>query len=149
MICFGLIYINLQWVAKHPKDHLLSQMHGEGQLILREILENYLGPVVLGVAVVLGLMSGVKAATEWESVLLYLNSTPFGTVDPQLGKDLGFYIFSLPFVHFVQSWLMGNLALKPARARSPAAACLPIPSLPRRCASADPARSRARCMRRN
>jgi uncharacterized membrane protein (UPF0182 family) len=111
VICFGLIYLNLQWVAKHPKDHLLSQMHGEGQLILREILENYLGPVVLGVAVVLGLMSGVKAATEWESVLLYLNSTPFGTVDPQLGKDLGFYIFSLPFVHFVQSWLMGNLVL--------------------------------------
>jgi len=111
LICAGLVYVNLTWVAKHPKDHLLSNIHGEGQLLLRQVLENYLGPVMLAVAVVLGLMSGMKAASEWEALLLFLNATPFGVVDPQLGEDLGFYVFSLPFVHFVQGWLMGTVVL--------------------------------------
>ncbi len=111
VVCFGLIYANLQWAARHPKDHLFSQLQGQGRDLLKEVLENYLGPVVLAVSAVLGIMSGTRAAAEWESLLLMLNGTPFGQVDPQLGKDLGFYLFQLPFIHFAQGWLMGILVL--------------------------------------
>ncbi|MBI5136439.1 MAG: UPF0182 family protein [Nitrospirae bacterium] len=111
VICFALVYANLSWAARHPKDHLLSQVYGPGQQMLKNVLERYLGPVVLAASVVLALMAGVKAAARWEDLILLLNATPFGRLDPQLGRDLGFYVFQLPFIHFAQGWLMGNLVL--------------------------------------
>ncbi|MFQ5508999.1 MAG: UPF0182 family protein [Leptospirillia bacterium] len=109
--CFGLIYFNLRAAAGYPKDHLYKLMDTPSQIMLREVFENYLGPLVLAVAGVIALMSGMKASVQWESLLLFQNGTPFGQSDPQLGKDIGFYVFGLPFIHFIQSWLMGVLML--------------------------------------
>ncbi len=39
--------------------------------------------------------------------LRYLYQQPFGSTDPIFGKDVGFYVFSLPFYIFVQTWLLG------------------------------------------
>ena len=33
----------------------------------------------------------------WELLLKFINSTPFGEVDPLFSKDIGFYLFKLPF----------------------------------------------------
>ena len=38
-------------------------------------------------------------------MLAYLNQTPFGVNDPFFGKDVGFYIFSLPFMRLLQQHL--------------------------------------------
>lgn len=35
-------------------------------------------------------------------VLSYLNQQPFGSNDPVFNKDIGFYVFSLPFYVFVR-----------------------------------------------
>lgn len=42
------------------------------------------------------LFLGLIAASSWQDVLLFLNSTQFGIPDPVFGKDVAFYIFSLP-----------------------------------------------------
>ncbi len=54
---------------------------------------------------------GTIAAGQWDVILRYLNREPFGVVDPQFGKDVGFYVFTLPALHFVYSWLMGAAIL--------------------------------------
>ena len=107
LICFGLVYVNLSALARHPKDHLFRVMDPEAALMLKDTLDRFLGPVVLAASIVFALMSAMGAAGQWENLLLFLNATPFGNVDPQLGKDIGFYVFQLPFVHFLQGWLMG------------------------------------------
>ena len=111
LVCFGLVYPNLKVVAAHPKDRLYVMLEGEQSLQLKLVLDQYLGPVVIALAAVIALMSGFKASTEWEHVLRFMNATEFGRVDPQLGKDLGFYVFELPFVHYIQGWLLGTLML--------------------------------------
>lgn len=111
LICFGIVYINLKIAVRAPKDRLYQMLVGEGQLVLKDILDNYLGPLVLAIAAVIAIMSGIKASGEWENLLLYANHIPFGRTDPQLGLDIGFYMFQLPFIHFAQSWLLGNLLL--------------------------------------
>ena len=40
-------------------------------------------------------------AAEWETWLYFLNATPFGRADPILGRDIGFYVFTLPLLERV------------------------------------------------
>ncbi|MFH1409164.1 MAG: UPF0182 family protein, partial [Nanoarchaeota archaeon] len=45
---------------------------------------------------------GMFLSSQWIVVLQYLNQQPFGLVDPIFGKDVSFYVFSLPF--FMVVW---------------------------------------------
>ena len=36
----------------------------------------------------------------WMSVLTYINQTPFGVNDPVFGKDVAFFVFSLPLIEY-------------------------------------------------
>jgi uncharacterized membrane protein (UPF0182 family) len=63
----------------------------------RQVLVPYLRWLRLGVALFLGALAGVGASAAWRTVLLWINRVPFGERDPQFGKDIGFYVFELPF----------------------------------------------------
>ena len=60
--------------------------------------ERLIKPIALIAAFVLALFAGNWGALQWEKLLLYRNMLPVGTTDPILGKDIGFYLFSLPFL---------------------------------------------------
>jgi len=55
-------------------------------------------------AALVALFVGFYAASRWDTILLYLYAVPFGRTDPILGRDVGFYVFDLPFWRFVQGW---------------------------------------------
>ena len=48
-------------------------------------------------------IAGFYASSQWDTWLFYRHATPFGQADPILGRDIGFYIFELPFFEFLQS----------------------------------------------
>jgi len=60
--------------------------------------------VGVGVPVAVGLIAGLSAQTDWQTVQLFLNGTSFGTQDPEFGLDVGFYAFELPFYQLLLSW---------------------------------------------
>lgn len=43
-------------------------------------------------------MAGTISSAYWNEALLFMNSVPFGKEDPVFLKDIGFYIFRLPFL---------------------------------------------------
>lgn len=47
-----------------------------------------------GLAAVIGVLWGT---VNWDVVMLYLNRVNSNEVDPILGRDIGFYLFVLPF----------------------------------------------------
>jgi uncharacterized membrane protein (UPF0182 family) len=47
-----------------------------------------------------------KGSEHWDMLLRYLYQEPFGSTDPIFGKDLGFYLFSVPFYIYVRNGLM-------------------------------------------
>jgi len=47
-----------------------------------------------------------KGSEKWDLVLRYLYQEPFGSTDPIFGKDIGFFVFSLPFYEFVRNGLL-------------------------------------------
>ncbi|MBC2709766.1 MAG: UPF0182 family protein [Desulfosarcina sp.] len=47
-----------------------------------------------------------KSSTQWDLLLRYLYQQPFGSTDPVFNRDIGFYLFSLPFYTFIQNGLL-------------------------------------------
>jgi len=47
-----------------------------------------------------------KGADQWDMLLRYLNQHSFSASDPIFNKDVGFYLFSLPFYTFIRTGLM-------------------------------------------
>jgi uncharacterized membrane protein (UPF0182 family) len=60
-------------------------------------------PLSILAAAVLALLAGQWGAMHWEKFLLFRNMVSFGTNDPVLGKDVGFYLFSLPLLEMLKS----------------------------------------------
>ncbi|HEY0875368.1 MAG TPA: UPF0182 family protein [Vicinamibacterales bacterium] len=59
-------------------------------------------PLVLLAAAAVSLMIGLFAGARWEAWLYYVYATPFGRVDPILGRDIGFYVFTMPLLEHLQ-----------------------------------------------
>jgi uncharacterized membrane protein (UPF0182 family) len=52
-----------------------------------------------------------KGSDKWNMVLRYLYWQPFGTADPIFNRDIGFYVFGLPFYAFIRSGLLTLILL--------------------------------------
>ena len=63
------------------------------------------------VAGLLALIAGSGVSAEWNSWILFTNGGDFGIDDPQFGRDVGFYVFKLPFLSFVVDWLFASLLI--------------------------------------
>lgn len=51
--------------------------------------------------VVMGVLYGLSAAGYWNEFLLYRHGGSFGVQDPVFNRDVGFYVFRLPFISFI------------------------------------------------
>jgi uncharacterized protein len=59
-----------------------------------------------GVAGFLGLLVAAGEVSNWEVFLRFIYQVPYGQNDPLYGKDLGFYLFSLPGYLALKNWLL-------------------------------------------
>jgi uncharacterized membrane protein (UPF0182 family) len=64
-----------------------------------------------GLAFVLAVVIGLYASSQWQTWLLWQYAVPFGQADPILGRDAGFYVFTLPFLQFVLGVAQGLVVL--------------------------------------
>jgi len=65
-----------------------------------------LNTLILAAIMIVSFIIASKGSVQWNMVLSYLNQHPFGSTDPIFGKDIGFYVFSLPFYLFVREQLL-------------------------------------------
>ena len=77
-----------------------------------EVVERYIemvGPYLkwlrLAAAVLVGFIAGAGASAAWQNFLLWANRVPFGARDPQFNRDIGFYVFELPFLKDITDYL--------------------------------------------
>ncbi|NJC22971.1 hypothetical protein BJ994_002047 [Arthrobacter pigmenti] len=67
--------------------------------------------LMIGIPIVLGAFAGTAASSQWETMLLFFNAEPFGEVDPEFGLDIGFYVFTLPFLGFLLGFLISIVVI--------------------------------------
>ena len=59
----------------------------------------------------LGAFAGSSAIGEWRDYMLWRNGTDFGTTDPWFDKDISFYVFTLPWLHYLVDFAMAVLVV--------------------------------------
>ena len=77
----------------------------------RQVLDPLRRLATIAIPAVLGLLAGAAAMGAWRTFLLWRNAVPFGTKDPQFGLDVGFFVFTLPWLHFLVSFFTVVLLL--------------------------------------
>lgn len=89
--------------------HRVSSKRGEAAANLRQYqdaIEPFKKLAFWLVALVLGIPAGLRLAEGWQTALTWLNATPFGKTDPIFGWDVSFFVFTLPFLELVVSFLL-------------------------------------------
>ena len=89
--------------------HRVSSKRGEAAANLRQYqdaIEPFKKLAFWLVALVLGIPAGLRLAEGWQTVLTWLNATPFEKTDPIFGWDISFFVFTLPFLELVVSFLL-------------------------------------------
>jgi len=110
-LLFGFAQINLFYAnrAIFPNAGTFIAV-GSVMLPRREVLR-FIKPLGLLVCVALAFFAGQWGALQWEQILLFTNRATVGTVDPVLGKDIGFYLFSLPFMEMLKVFATSMLLI--------------------------------------
>ena len=108
-IFFAVLWINLvvcDRIAGH--DVVLAQ---DDELVRRyqQFVRPYAGRIYVAIAFVLALIGASGTIGQWNNWILFLHGGNFGVTDPQFHKDIGFYVFKLPFLTFIVDWTLAIL----------------------------------------
>ena len=106
LVMAAAVYVSLQLAYRKRPIYAPSTPEQATLDQYREAIEPLRRLVMVAAPLLVGLFAGIAASSQWTTVLLALNSVPFGTTDPQYGMDLSFFIFTLPVLRFVVSFLM-------------------------------------------
>ncbi len=106
------IFVNLRLAQSWAKRGVMVVGKDEAVEIanLHEIRERVRPFLLLG-SFVVAYFIGMWASSHWDSALKFWHGAPFGSSDPIFNKDIGFYVFSIPFYKFVSSFLQVTVLL--------------------------------------
>ena len=103
---------------------LIRLLGGKGRFFVENFLDriqipaigssrHFLLIILTLIIVFIGFAMGGTASAFWKEYLMYKNAVPFDgfPVDPIFNKNIGFYVFSLPFYQFLYGWLMSTLVI--------------------------------------
>ena len=77
----------------------------------RQVVGEHAAKLRTAVAALFALLAGAGVSAQWNSWLLFRNGGSFGLKDPQFGKDVGFYVFKLPFVALTLNWAFVSMVI--------------------------------------
>ena len=106
-IFFVLLFGNLviaDRVAPRDSEEFAPGVADELVVRYRELVSPHARLVRIITAVVFAFLAGVGANREWNNWDLLRYHVSFGVTDPQYHKDVGFYVFELPFIKFLLGW---------------------------------------------
>jgi hypothetical protein len=110
-VAFAFLYANLRFAQRGVVPNpVVMQMNTQTPAV---DVTRLVRRLALPVAIALALFIALAASAGWMPVLQFLNQTPFGVSDPVFGRDLAYYVFTLPIVGGVLGLLtfLGVVAL--------------------------------------
>src|SRR5437667_140260 len=95
-LVFAFLYVNLRIAQRGlvPNPLVVQVSAGAAAVDVTRVLRRLALPTALGLA----LLFGMGAAGGWLGVLQFLHRTPFGVTDPVFGRDVGYYVFTVPVI---------------------------------------------------
>ena len=108
---FALLYVNLVIARRLRPEVTIVPNPLDPLERVRDVTEPYLRWLLPLGAAVLAFLVGLAVSGNWQEYLLWRNAggVSFGTVEPLFNRDPAFYVFSLPWLRFLQGWLFSSL----------------------------------------
>ena len=104
-VVFGaLLGVSMYFANRLSQGPVTLPMPPEAVAMFRRLI---LWGIVVAV-IILSIIFGAVFASNWEAFLKFSNSVSFQQADPIYGKDVSFYVFSLPILNSVHGWLLGG-----------------------------------------
>lgn len=102
---FALVWGNLLIANRLPPSVRPAGPEEDALAGVYEVLDRRPAAVRAAVALLLAVVFGIGAGGQWNEWILFRNQVPFGVDDAQFGRDVGSYVFQLPFLTFLTDWL--------------------------------------------
>src|SRR5467141_2531088 len=95
-VAFAFLYANLRFAQRGivPNPVVVQANAQRPAVDVTRLVRR----LALPSALVLALFIGLAVSTGWMPVLQFLHQTPFGVKDPVFGRDIAYYVFTLPIV---------------------------------------------------
>jgi uncharacterized protein len=103
-IFFVLMLANLVIAYRVAPDEV--ELGGADEIVVRyrDLVSPRNRLVHILTSLIFALLAGVGADREWNNWDLFRYHKSFGIKDPQFHRDIGFYVFQLPFIKFLLGW---------------------------------------------
>jgi len=88
---------NGRGMAFKDEDGYFSQLGLSGRTV---------NSLLIAFILIISFIIASKSSLQWDVVLRYLYQQPFGRSDPVFNRDIGFYVFSLPFYILIRNQLL-------------------------------------------
>jgi uncharacterized membrane protein (UPF0182 family) len=108
-VFFTLVYIPYKLarkVAEKVPTPLRERLFGDTDKMAIDLA---LDKWAFGVCIFLATVAGLIAGSRWIYLMHFLYATPFNRTDPIFNHDIGFYIFTLPFLRFWVTFILVGL----------------------------------------
>ena len=105
LVAFAALALNFRLALRRiTQPYMLFPGGGDIQPVV--LIPRQLQLLGTGLAAVVALFLGIFASNQWLTWLQFQHAVPFGQPDPLFGRDVSFYVFTLPFLDVAR-----NLAL--------------------------------------
>lgn len=105
---FSLVFLLLNIAYAHKMERPPVDLFFDGETGISldlAAISRWVKPGAFAAAVTVSIFGGIWASSLWEEFLLFRNSMETGMLDPVFNRDIGFYIFNLPFWEQVRGFL--------------------------------------------
>ena len=109
--CFLFLWVNLLIADRLAPLTLPNTPEDQTVIRIRELTAKSRGKLRIALAVLIGIMLGLPASSQWQEWTMFRNRQAFSVGDPLFKANVGFYVFRLPFAQFVVAWSFGALVL--------------------------------------
>jgi uncharacterized membrane protein (UPF0182 family) len=111
VVFFVIMFVNLviadrlapRYRSTGPEDEFIARY--------QSVAGRHTMAIRVGVSLFFALIAGLGVSSQWKQWVLFTHAQSFHKTDPQFHKDIGFYVFQLPFLKFITEWLFAGLVI--------------------------------------
>ena len=106
-IIFGLfLWLNYWFAMRVTRYSTIRFLEQSDLSFYADRAPKYIAPIII---FFMSLSAAGASVTAWDTLLKFFNATEFNLNDPIYNRDIGFYMFQLPFYEGLQDWLFALL----------------------------------------
>ena len=115
LIAFAVLYGSARFALGGPVRagvaSRFSELYTRADLtdVARSAVDGAVRLAALGGTALVSLLFALIIAAQWRTILQFIYRTPFGAADPVFGRDVGYYVFTLPVLELATGaalWLI-------------------------------------------